>query len=77
MEISIHLTKGKNYYFMTMFNMFQCREREEKTGGQPSAVRIRMMISELNALRFGGAGYFFVFTCLFVLMEERREMAWT
>ena len=35
-----------------------------------------MMISELNALRFRGAGCFFVFTCLFVLMEERIEMAW-
>ena len=35
-----------------------------------------MMISELSALRFGGAGCFFVFPCLFVLMEERREMAW-
>lgn len=34
------------------------------------------MISELNALRFGGSGCFFVFTFLFVLMEERREMAW-
>lgn len=34
-----------------------------------------MMISELNALRFRGAGCSFVFTCLFVLMEERREMA--
>ena len=39
-------------------------------------MRIRMMISELNALRVGGAGCFFVFPCLFVLMEERREMAW-